>query len=156
MGADSEAIIAYGYALGSSEAGWAIKGVDVLDDFDPEWLSEDLDFREGVEARLLAAVGFEETWATATAAGTTDGYWKRRTEAEQEVGVKLIGCCSYDYPFWVLATRQEDVEWGAKPLDPAWLVATPDEGERLKWALGVLGIEPTQDAPTFVLASMYG
>jgi hypothetical protein len=142
MGVSSDGLLVYGYDLGE------------LDDWEPAWQDEDEDFAESVMTRLLVASGFTETdWQV-------DGYFARKSEAEERLGVELVTHCSYDYPMYVLGAAEFRAYRGyPKALDLAEL-SNPEVlsgwNAKLASALEVLEITPEQGHPQWILCSIYG
>ncbi|MFD3568477.1 hypothetical protein [Streptomyces sp. NPDC058667] len=159
MGQSTNAMLMYGYHLGSDEGGWQIRGLGeydelpALDWYDPE-VEDGLDFQSAAEHKLLADIaGFTEEWAPGL-----DGYWDRHRAAEARVGVKLASHCSGDYPMYVLATKVITVYRGeVEAIDPARdLAVQPDWDDKLRAALDVLGLNPTQETACWFLCSYWG
>lgn len=145
MGMSTDAMLMYGYDLGSDESGWKV-----------QQLNEDGELTVGDEAEsvLLAAVGFTETdWRA-------DGYHERMREAKARIGVTFERHCSADYPEHVIAAHVIKVYRGkSKPIDFAALraqAAAEDWDGRLASALATLGLKPTQERPQWLLASYWG
>lgn len=160
MGQSTNATLAYGYDLGSEE-GWKIEGLGEygefpeLDWYDPE--DEDGDgFQEAAEKHLLAELaGFSERWFKGN-----EGYFDREKAAKARVGVQFDTHCSGDYPMFLLATKVITVYRGdVKDIDMAALAVEPEMNgwdEKLRVALGTLGITPTQEKPRWLLCSYWG
>lgn len=135
MSVSTDAVFAYGYDLGEL--------------VELDWFGEDDDFIEKAHQRLLEAHGFTETWKE-----HRDGYYRRRTAAEQDMGVEILSHCSVDYPQYLLAaygtatTASRGNPRVITRLDPP-----PGAQQKLSWALGVLQLEPPQDKPAWWLAS---
>jgi hypothetical protein len=140
MGTSTNGILAYGYDLG-----------DPQDDFDPDdfpWYDEDEGFDESAEKALLAAHGFTETdWRA-------DGYFERKSAAEKTIGVELVAHCSGDYPMYLLAAARQTARRGYVEVVDRTVPDNADE--RLRWALGVLGITPKAEKPQWLLVSYWG
>lgn len=107
MGTSTNAMLLYGYHLGSDDD-WLLDGageygeLPTLDWFDPDAEDEGgPDFIEAAQERLLAEIaGFTETdWSA-------DGYFARKRAAEELVGVEFEPHCSADYPMWVLCAKR--------------------------------------------------
>lgn len=150
MGISSDGILVYGYDLG--------------DDFDtPPWYSdedEDEGFAETAVAYLLEKSGlFTETdWEA-------EGYYKRKFEAENKVGVTIIYHCGYDYPMYILAPKDDHSEFRAYRGYPKYLEADhlniPEEvraewDAKLEWALKELQMTPINKSPQWILTSILG
>lgn len=157
MGTSTNAVLAYGYDLGSDED-WKIRETGEYGALAVDWYDEDSDdgFVEQAERRLLAAVGFTETWETNDGAG----YFDREEQAKARVGVEFESYCHGEYPMYVLATKVITVYRGdSKVLDLAALMAEPTENGwdgKLAAVLQTLGITPKQEEPGWVLCSYWG
>lgn len=158
MGMSTNAMLVYGYHLGSDDGGWLLEGVGeygelpTLDWHDSD--SDDADFGTDIELRLLASVGFTETdWST-------DGYYDRKREAQARLGVELESHCSGDYPMWLLAAKGITAYRGdAKEIDFQALQAEVEQAgadAKLQAALDALGLRPTQARPQWLLCSYWG
>jgi hypothetical protein len=155
MGQSTDAILAYGYDLGGAE-GWNLQGLGeygempALGWYDPE--NDDAGFEEAAMDTMLASVGFTETdWRA-------DGYRDRKAAAQQRIGVELVSHCSSEYPMYVLAAKSTTAWRGSPKLfDPAELGTVPAEwDDKLRAALAVLGLTPTQERARWVLCSDWG
>lgn len=156
MGVSTNAMLVYGYDLGSDE-GWKVREADEGGyDLTVDWYDEDHEdgFVEQAENRLLAAAGFTETDYRA------DGYFDRKAEAERNIGVEFESHCSGDYPMWLLAAHKITVYRGdVKAIDLAALSLDPSRGDwdaKLRNALTVLGLTPTQEQAAWLLCSYWG
>lgn len=155
MGTSTDAILAYGYDLGSEEGEWQVGEIGEYGDLIVDWYdseAEDPDFIEAVETKLLAAAGFTETdWQV-------DGYFQRKREALAGIGVEVISHCSHECPMYILAAHSTTAYRGSpKTIDPSELLAMQKDADaRLARALEVLGLTPTQEAPAWLLASDWG
>lgn len=143
MGTSTNGILAYGYDLGDY--------FGERDDYDapnPDWYDETEGWSESAQIALLAAHGFTETdWQA-------DGYFDRKREAEEAMGVAIEHYCSCDYPMYLLAAKRQTAYRGdANPID---LTLPDNTDERLAWAIGVLGLKPKADKPQWLLASYWG
>jgi hypothetical protein len=152
MGVSTNGILAYGYALGGPEDGWAIAEAGEYGEWTPEWADDDL--VGDAERHLLVSVGFtEDDWRA-------DGYHDRRKAAQARVGVELEMYCSIDYPMYALVAHATTVYQGdAKKIDLAALERQRDEegwDSRLRAALDALGMTPEQQAPGWLLLSFTG
>ncbi len=162
MGRSSDAILAYGYDLGGGDEEWKIHQTDEYGSIRPDqftWYDEDdedgsVEFIEQAENRLLVASGFTETdWEV-------DGYFARKREAKERLGVKFRTYCSGEDSMYVLAAKVITVSWGdSELLDLPALMSEPAENgwdEKLRAAIEVLGITPKQEQPGWVLCSYWG
>ncbi|MCG5464298.1 hypothetical protein MED01_002464 [Micromonospora sp. MED01] len=160
MGTSTNAILAYGYDLGSDDE-WKLEGSGEYGEYDfntHDWYSEDedgyTDFVESVEAKLLAAHGFTETdWQV-------DGFYRRQKEAKAAMGVEVVTHCSGESPMYVLAVKEITAYRGdCKVLDFDSLNREATEGgydEKLRAALSALGLTPKQDRAQWLLCSYWG
>lgn len=156
MGTSTNAILVYGYDLGSDEE-WRVEGAGEYGELPPlEWYDEDSedDFAEQAQNRLLAVLaGFTETdWQA-------DGYYDRQREAEQRLGVEFAYYCSGEYPMYILAAKVITVHRGdIKVVDPPSLVQDPlksDWNDKLNVAVAALGLTPKQQRPEWLLCSYW-
>lgn len=158
MGQSTNGILAYGYDLGSGDAGWKVREVGEYGELQLDWYNPDDedgdDFQTAAERRLLAASGFAETdWQV-------EGYFAREREAKARLGVEFDTYCHGDYPMYLLATKVITVYRGdVKQIDMAELVQAPSVhgwDDKLRAALETLGLTPTQDRARWLLASYWG
>ncbi|GGW98962.1 hypothetical protein [Streptomyces chartreusis] len=158
MGMSTNAMLVYGYHLGSDDGGWLVRGVGEYGELPTlSWHqseSDDADFGTDVELRLLASVGFTETdWSA-------DGYYDRKREAEARLGVELEFHCSGDYPMYLLTAKSITAYRGdAKEIDFAALQAETEQAgadAKLRAALEALELRPTQEQPRWLLCSYWG
>lgn len=159
MGQSTNAMLMYGYHLGSGDGGWELHGLGeygelpAFDWNDPE--DEDSEgFQGDAEKKLLADIGgFTEEWTSGV-----EGYWDRKRAAQARVGVELDTHCSGDYPMYVLAAKVITVHRGdVKEIDPAESLAVqPEWDTKLRTALDVLGLNPTQGSARWLLCSYWG
>jgi hypothetical protein len=162
MSTSTNAMLMYGYNLGSEEQGWEIQELDQYGGIDysrVEWLAhdeeaEELDFREMIDERLLASVGFTETdWKV-------DGYYDRQRAARARLGVTLEDHCSGDYPMWVLSACTITARRGwvetVSFADLAQRVVDEAMGDKLAAAIKALGMTPKQERPAWLLCSYWG
>ena len=156
MGQSTNAVLAYGYDLGSGEE-WKIAEVGEYGDLAVDWFDEDHEdgFLGQAERRLLNASGFTETYEDGK-----DDYFAREGEAKERLGVEFESYCSGEYPMYVLATKVITVRRGySEVLDLPALMAEPAEhgwDDKLTAALTALGITPKQEQPGWVLCSYWG
>lgn len=155
MGTSTDGILAYGYNLGGDDSGWEVAEADEYGGLTLDWLAEDDDdFETAAMNRLLAAAGFTETdWQV-------DGYFKRKNEAEKNLGVGFETYCSGDYPLYILAAKVITVSRGyVEPIDVTALQCEPVENhwdDKLRGALSTLGMTPKQEKPAWLLCSYWG
>jgi hypothetical protein len=157
MGQSTNAMLAYGYNLGGEE-GWELQGLGEYDELPTlDWYDADNEdgFQEAAEKRLLAELAdFTETdWQV-------DGYFAREREAKARLGVEFDSHCSGDYPMYLLAAKVITVYRGSvKDIDMTTLAVEPEMNgwdDKLRAALGALGIAPTQAEPRWLLCSYWG
>ncbi len=159
MGQSTDAMLVYGYHLDGSDE-WAVEGtgeygeLPALDWYDPD---DETGFQEAAEARLLASVGFTEEWVPGAGA---NGYFDRKGAAEEAIGVKFETHCSGDYPMYLLIAKGVTARRGyVEPIDFAALTAEvqqQDADAKLRTALDVLGLNPTQERAQWLLCSYWG
>lgn len=142
MGSDATAILAYGYDVGQTF------GHD-YDTPHPAWYQDGNGWRHSAERALLAAVGFTEEWTP-----DSDGYFDRKKNAEQQVGVHFERQGSDSDVYYLMAAKSQRVEWG--DVEAVDMTLPDNADERLAWALDVLGVKPTDDKPGWLLAAYYG
>jgi hypothetical protein len=153
MGQSTNAMLMYGYHLGGGDGGWELQGLGEYGEF-PELDWYDDDFQSAAERKLLADIGgFTEEWTSGA-----EGYWDRKRAAQARVGVEFDTHCSGEYPMYVLATKVITVYRGSvKTIDPAQdLAVQPDWDDKLRAALDVLSLQPTQDQARWLLCSYWG
>lgn len=148
----SDGILAYGYNLGGPEE-WLVREVGDNGEVTAEWWDDD-DVTEAAITALRTAAGFTETdWEA-------DGYFDRRNAADARIGVVIDTHCSGEYPEYLLAAHVTTAARGyPETLDLAELQAqavTDGWDDKLRAALEVLGLTPTQEKPGWILASYWG
>jgi hypothetical protein len=93
MGMGSSGILAYGYDLGGVEDGWNFPDLE-YGQWAPPDVNEDqgdeFDFAEWAEKKLLLSVGVTED-------DRSDGWFDRRKEAKELLGVEVRHGGSYDH-----------------------------------------------------------
>ena len=103
MGMSTSGILAYGFDLGGPEK-WEVREAGEYGELPPlDWYNEDDEnsyFIEAAERRLLASIGFTETWHQGN-----EGYFRREREARAQLGVAFETYCSGDYPMHLLTTK---------------------------------------------------
>ncbi|MFD5610507.1 hypothetical protein [Kitasatospora sp. NPDC127060] len=156
MGMGPTARLVYGYALGGDSDGWKVNQLDSYGALSVGWFNgEDKDFAEAATTQLLASsVGFAETdWQI-------EGYFGRRQDAEDLLGIEFVVTGSYEYPSYCLAMKVRSVEWGeTEAFDFAALTtqaASEGWSDRLRKAMDVLGLTTAQSAPQWILTAYYG
>lgn len=157
MGTSTNAVLAYGFNLSDGDD-WLIKevgeyGQPVIDWYDDREEAEDGFVAQAETKLLISLAGFTETHWSA------DGYYDRKIDAEQRLGVGFEHYCHGDYPMYVLAAHVITVRRGDSLLLDLNELAT--EPERQGWdakldaAVKALGITPTQAKPGWVLCSYW-
>jgi hypothetical protein len=151
MGQSTNAMLVYGYHLGGEE-GWQLEGAGEYGElprlawYDPE--SEDSDFQEAAERRLLAEL-----------AGFTD-YFTRERAAKAQLGVEFETHCSGDYPMFLLIAKGLTAYRGdVEEIDFGALAAEVEESgaeAKLRAALDALGVRPLQAQAKWLLCSYWG
>jgi hypothetical protein len=160
MGQSANAMLVYGYHLGSGDSGWLVQDAGEFGELPAlDWYSEDgedaEDFVTAAEKRLLAQLAnFTETdWRA-------DGYFDRERAAKAALGVEFESHCSGDYPMYLLAAKVITVYRGSvKELDLAALAVEPEMAgwdDKLRAALAALSLTPVQDKPKWILCSYWG
>jgi len=162
MGTSTNAMLIYGYDLGSEEK-WLLEGAGEWGEFPKvDWYDsesedgEDEGFYEAVEDRLLRVIGgFTETdWQA-------EGYFDRKREARKKLGgVEIETHCSGDYPMYVLSAKRITAYRGdVETIDFIALEAEVQESDadaKLQAALDALGVRPLQAQPKWLLCSYWG
>lgn len=160
MGQSTNAMLVYGYHLGGGDGDWLVQGAGEFGELPAlDWYSEDGedgdDFVTAAEKRLLARLAdFTETdWQV-------DGYFAREREAKARLGVRFESHCSGDYPMYLLIAEGFTAYRGdADVIDMAALAVEPETNgwdEKLRAALDVLGLRPTQQRAQWLLCSYWG
>lgn len=157
MGQSTNGILVYGYDLGSDASEWKVREADEYGGLTLDWYGEDDDdFWGAAEKRLLATAGFTETDCT------VDGYFDREREAKARMGVEFDSYCSDGYPMFVLAAKGSVLtayRGDCKHVDMVDLVEAPSVNgwdDKLRAALAVLGMTPTQERAQWLLCSWWG
>jgi hypothetical protein len=155
MGQSTNGILAYGYNIGSDEGGWKLEGageygeMPTVEWFDPE--AEDGDgFEESAERHMLADIGFTERWTRGN-----DGYFDREKAAKARLGVEFESYCSGEYPMYLLAAKGSVTTARRGDCEPVDFTVNPDWDAKLRAALQVLGITPTQERAQWLLCSYW-
>jgi hypothetical protein len=153
MGTSTNAYLMYGYDLGNSDE-WKIQGLGEYGEWEPEWLEDD-DLPTSAEKALLASVGFTEEWSK-----ENEGYFGRRQVVQDQIAVTIESHCSAEYPMYVLSAKMIRATRGnPKVVDPDYLqraAITEDLNVKLTRACTVLGIQPIQTEPLWLLCSDWG
>ena len=136
MSETTDAILFYGYNLGSDEEGWRIEEVDKDGWLQSDWYTPygDTDFPEEAAKRLQTGTGV--------------------------AGVEVDFHCSSDYPMYFLSAHTVTAHRGsAIALDPTVLetqrVAEDWDG-KLVAALAVMGMTPKERDPRWLIVSYWG
>lgn len=134
MGTSTDAVLAFGYDLGSSDDDLKVKEWDAdYGRLDVEWMRgvDETEFAERAEARLKVN-------------GVTD------------VKIEIYQSC--EVPAYMLVIAEETVVvargevWPVRPTD---LISPVEWHDALVRALRVLGVTPTQEEPAWLLASIW-
>ncbi|RCG31930.1 hypothetical protein DQ384_05140 [Sphaerisporangium album] len=138
------AVLAYGYNLGGSS--WNIAEKDEYGSPAVPWYNPDHgDFIRQAEAVLLAAAGVEAD------------PWDRDEQLKAHFGLKFERYVSWDDAEYMLAAHVISTDWEkTEELDLAALITqAAGEGwdDKLRAAVGVLGITPEQEQPQWVLCA---
>lgn len=159
MGMTIQAEMHYGYNLGDTDRGTGWEFAEVTDEDAgtpalPWWDENGDSFGEQAMTQLLAAAGFTETdWRA-------DGYYQRRREAEDRLGVEFENTGYEGARTLLVAKGTERTAYTseATEIDPAAMTATATEAmdAALAEALRVLGITPSQPKPMWLLTCYYG
>lgn len=156
MGQSTNAMLVYGYDLGSDEEWHVQEAAGEYGELRLDWFNEDGedDFITAAEKHLLQAAGFTETdWRA-------DGYFDREREAKEGLGVEFESYCSGDYPIYTLAAHVITVHRGdCELLNLDELARMPGENGwdgKLAAALRTLGLTPKQPSPAWLLVSYWG
>lgn len=159
MGMSTSAKLIYGYHLESQAEGWLVAEAHGPDSDDYglnlPWLGEDSDdFQSKAEDRLREATGYEEGDYRAD----PDGWRARRREAAAKIGVKFEAG-GYEFGDLFLAAVDYEADLGeTKEIDPAAMLAAgaAEADEKLRAALAILGLTPTQEKPAWLLTACRG
>ena len=155
MSTSADGVLAFGFNLGNDDE-WLVEEADEDGGLELDWLPRARHFGDAAERRLLESIGFTDVWMPGN-----EGYFQREREAKERLGVQICSYCSTDYPLFLLATKVIEVDQGyVKPLnlDELAALATPggEDEQRLRRALGVLGLTPKQESPQWLLCSFSG
>ncbi|WP_030777225.1 hypothetical protein [Streptomyces sp. NRRL S-920] len=151
MSTSTNGILVYGYDLAGGDAEWKVREVGEYGELKLDWLDdENDDFWTAAEKRLLAAAGFTETDYTA------DGYFKREREAKGCTGVEIESYCSGDYPMYLLAAKGSVTTAYRGDCEQVDFTVNPEWDAKLRAALEVLGMTPTQERAQWLLCSCWG
>jgi hypothetical protein len=155
MGQSTNGILLYGYNLAGGDSEWQVREVGEYGELQLDWYDntsdEADDFETQAEKRLLASVGFTEKWAPGV-----EGYWDREREAKARLGVEFESYCSGEYPMYALAAKGSVQTAHRGDCDPVDFTVQPDWDDKLRAALEVLGMTPTQDKAKWLLCSWWG
>lgn len=136
MGSRPYAVLAYGYDLTN----------DFYDKPTPAWIDDpDASVYDNACRALMAAKG--KTVAP-------DDYFDPE-DVEGVCGVKLIKLGYESDDPVILATKEHKTDWDDRLVVPHFVLPDADE-DQLKWALGVLGIDPDERLPEWILGTYYG
>lgn len=153
----TNAMLVYGYHLGSGTGGWQLHGTSGYDQLRSlDWHNpEEGDFRADAEKRLLNVIaGFTEEWTSGN-----EGYSERELAAKARLGVEIESHCTIDYPMYLLIAKGITAHRGdVEVIDFEQLAAEvrqADADTHLRTALDALGIRPLQERPQWLLCSYW-
>lgn len=138
MGSRPYAVLAYGYDLS--------RDFDFYDKPTPAWMDDpDASVFDNAARALMAAAGKPVA---------PDDYFDP-DDLGEVCGVMLLKLGYYSDAPVVLATKEHKTDWNGPIVIPHFVLPETDD-EKLGWALGVLGIDPGERVPEWILASYYG
>jgi hypothetical protein len=137
MGSSPKAVLAYGYDL--------TKDFDFWDKPTPAWRDGDGSVRDDAARALMAAAG--------KPVGPDDYFDPEDVEGVCGVQLVKLGYESDD-PV-ILATKEHRADWDSPLVIPHFVLPDEDD-QKLAWALGVLGIDPGERLPEWILGTYYG
>lgn len=151
MGTSNYAHLVYGYDIGGGDDEFRLHNLDEDGCLKVSWLGDDRDGdcdSEDIENRLLVAHGFTETeyWVP--------GFWDRKRQAEQEIGVSIEYCGNDSYSSYLLAACKVTTYGGPEAVDLIDLELQRVQGgwdRKLAWALEALEFLPKQEHPSWFL-----
>jgi len=143
MSQSTDATLAFGYDLGEAY------------DYEFDWYNEEEgDFASQAEDYLLAKiVRFTEKWGT-----YKEGYWERKRQAEEKLGLTVDTHCSCDYPMYALVIPESIYQ--ASRGNPIKIdhvdsnVIPYGWHDRIVKGMEALGIEP-DGPPSWLLYSVW-
>jgi hypothetical protein len=142
MGTSTDGLLFWGITLDEDERPWLSEDHEEDEDFDPEdMIARHLGLEEPGEYPLPN----KEAWTE---------YWARKNEALKTFQVELDSHCSGEYPIYFITLKQHHYRAARgypKEIDPAKLVVTPGEIERLKEGCRIFNIPWVE--PKWFLAS---
>ncbi|SOE25676.1 hypothetical protein [Streptomyces sp. OK228] len=151
MGQSTNGILVYGYDLAGGDAEWKVREVGEYGELRLDWLDvEENDFESAAEKRLMASVGFTETDYM------VDGFFDREREAEARLGVEFKSYCSGEYPMYTLAAKGSVLTAYRGDCKHVDFTVSPEWDDKLRDALAVLGMTPTQEQAQWLLCSWWG
>lgn len=166
METNGNGILAYGYNLSSGEKGWQIEEADETGRWTPPWshqdrpvqslnelIDRDWNLAANAAQTLLASIGFTEFDRRA------DGFYERRRQAQEKIGVALTRYCSRSFSSWLLSAHAViAVRGSVQTIDfPALDKLRVENGwdAKLTHAATALGITPKQNKPAWLLVSYW-
>jgi hypothetical protein len=157
MGTSTDALLCYGYDIGGAER-WKFTEADDGQLPSLGWYDDDGDdVITAAEEHLVHVIGNlhpGDSWRS-------EGYYDRRSVAEERVGVTFVTHCSQEYPLYVMVAaasvtraRRGDVEVIDAPelVQPSTL---RHYDEQLAAACDALGLHPPVE-PQWLLVSWWG
>lgn len=162
MGQSTNGILAYGYDLGSADSGFNVAEVGEYGELNVPWFDSDSEETEDEEGETLDVTSAitRRLYESIPNAPVAKWDWDREKVVKETLGVWLEAYCSGDYSMWILTTHEITVYRGdTKVIDLAALDtqrAAESWDVKLAHALSVLGLTPTQEKPSWLLASYWG
>jgi len=127
MGISSDGLLVYGCDLGSivNELYWSDDDPDT-----PEWYDREEIYNNGFEDPAIKYL-LEKTGLFTETDWESEGYWKRKNEAEAKLGINFVYHCSYDYAMLILTASAAPSyrAWRGEPIsiDPVELQGNTEE-----------------------------
>lgn len=166
MGVSTDGILAYGYDLGDGDQ-WNLKeaeqsesnpyGYLKLSWYDDE--NEEITDEDGTEPGVIELM-VRRLYESIPDAPEAKYDFQREEVVKDRLGVWFESHCSDEAPMWILTAHVVTARRGypqvldlADLVDQAW---TGGWDLKLAHALAVLDITPTQEKPTWLLASYWG
>ncbi len=138
MGHRPHAVLVYGFDLTENMFDYDTEPAWRDDDSDDDWCT-------AAERALLAAKDM----------AVKPGRYVDPDDVRAVCGVELVRLSTNsDVQGVLLAAKRHHTDWDTNLVIPHFVLAD-DVEERLKWALGVLGIDPGERLPEWILAAYY-